>query len=215
MLSDRFDQAFLLASDLHRDHCRKRSASEDAHGPAIPYLSHLLAVAALVMEYGGDEEAAIAAILHDAVEDRGGAETLARIRAQFGDQVAGLVASVSDDIPAPGSDKAPWEQRKRAYLDRLADQTPQTHLVCAADKLANARSILKDLREIGDTVWGRFKKGRDGTLWYYRQMADAFNRLGPASLAAELDGTVTLIEQFASRSPVPINKPPDAGIALL
>ncbi|MCC6681904.1 MAG: HD domain-containing protein [Phycisphaeraceae bacterium] len=197
MLSDRFNDAFLLASELHRDHWRKRSIGPDKKGPKIPYLCHLLAVAGTVLEYGGDEETAMAAILHDAVEDRGGAKTLARIRERFGDRVADIVDEVSEDAPDEANQRIPWEQRKEAYLAGLPKLSPEARLVSAADKLANARSILKDLREIGEVVWDRFKKGKTGTLWFYRQIADIFDRIGPASLAAELDTTVTAIERFA------------------
>lgn len=178
MLSQRFHDAAKWAADLHAGQTRK--------GTQIPYVSHLLAVTALVLEHGGDEEQAIAALLHDAVEDQGGLGTLVEIRERFGDRVADIVDALSDAYGDANTPKPPWRQRKEAYLAALPDHPPPALLVSAADKLHNATTILRDLRTEGDAVWDRFNGGRDGTLWYYRELVSAFEALGPATLAAEL-----------------------------
>ena len=182
-LSFRFSEALVLAAMLHRNQVRK--------GTRIPYLTHLLAVAGLVLENGGDEDEAIAGLLHDAVEDCGGAATLESIRSAFGDCVADTVDGCTDAYVEP---KPEWLPRKQAYLEHLHTANDSVRLVSAADKVHNARAILADLREHGDSVWSRFKAGKNGTLWYYRALSDAFTALGPAPLARELDRTVAAIE---------------------
>ncbi len=178
-LSPRFDEAFLLASRLHREQERK--------GSGEPYLAHLMAVCSLALESGADEDQAVAAILHDAVEDQGGAETLTRIRDRFGDRVAAIVDGCSDSQLAV---KPPWRARKEAYVARLRTEPPEVLLVSAADKLHNARAILRDYRELGDSLWDRFTGGKDGVLWYYEQLAEGFLATGPDRLASELGRTV-------------------------
>jgi GTP pyrophosphokinase len=182
-LSSRFDQGFLLAAELHRRHWRK--------GTSIPYLSHLLGVASLVLEHGGDEDEAIAALFHDAVEDQGGPPTLARIRAEFGDRIAGIVAGCTDADVDP---KPPWRPRKEAYLAHLEVVDESTRLVSAADKLHNARAILADYRAMGERLWDRFTADRNGVLWYYRTLVEIFTRRGPRALAEELRHTVAELE---------------------
>ncbi|MBN2361318.1 MAG: HD domain-containing protein [Deltaproteobacteria bacterium] len=182
-LSEKFDQALLHASRLHRQQVRKTTR--------VPYVSHLLAVASLVLEHGGDEEEAIAALLHDAVEDQGGLPTLEQIRSLFGDRVADIVRGCSDAWTQP---KPPWLERKRAYLEHLRTASRSVRLVAAADKLHNARSVLSDLLEIGDALWERFNAGRDQQLWYYRALADTFRDCGPEDLARELERVVGEIE---------------------
>ncbi|MGH8400931.1 MAG: HD domain-containing protein, partial [Gammaproteobacteria bacterium] len=145
MLTDRFNQALSYAEAAHRTQQRK--------GSGIPYVAHLLAVCALVLEYGGDEDQAIAALLHDAVEDQGGAERLKDIRAKFGDQVADIVAACSDAFTLP---KPPWQERKQQYIDALSKHDPTSWLVSCADKLHNASSILRDYESLGDELWSRF-----------------------------------------------------------
>lgn len=162
MLSDRFREAFEYCFDLHRRQVRK--------GTSVPYLSHLLAVAALVMENGGDEETTIAALLHDAVEDQGGRETLKTIRSRFGPRVADIVRHCSDSETTP---KPPWKERKQNALLRLPEASPEEVLVILADKIHNAGSIVADLRRSGSGVWDRFHGGREGTLWYYRAVLEA------------------------------------------
>jgi GTP pyrophosphokinase len=186
-LTPRFDAALLLARRLHDRQLRK--------GGAVPYVSHLLGVASLVLENGGDEDQAIAALLHDAVEDQGGADTLHHIRHQFGSAVAGIVEECSDCQFEP---KPPWRARKEAYLVGIQAKTPAARLVCCADKLHNARSLLVDYRQHGETLWQRFNGGRDGTLWYYRSLVDAFRTIGPPALAEELERTVAELERLAA-----------------
>lgn len=159
-LSERFDRALKFASRLHRRQLRK--------GTRVPYVSHLLAVAGIALEHGADEDTAIAALLHDAVEDQGGPETLERIRKEFGDRVAGIVAACSDTDRTP---KPPWRERKEAYVAHLAAERDRAVLlVSASDKLHNARTILVDARSLGDATWERFAGGKDGSLWYYRSV---------------------------------------------
>jgi (p)ppGpp synthase/HD superfamily hydrolase len=199
VLKKRFDRALAFAAKAHRRQVRK--------GGDVPYLGHLLGVAALVLEEGGDEEQAIAALLHDAVEDQGGKPMLKKIRRRFGKRVAGIVEACSDSASSDPSKKLPWKDRKSQYLDHLATAAPEVLLVSLADKLYNARSILLDYRRAGPEVWDRFHAGRDDQLWYYRQLADTFlDATEPALhvLASELDRVVTEIEHLpAGRGPAP------------
>lgn len=188
-LSKRFGEALTLANDLHAGQVRK--------GTAIPYVSHVLAVAGIVLDYGGDEDEAIAALLHDAVEDCGGAPVLADIRARFGDRVAGIVAACSDTDQIP---KPPWQARKEAYLAHLRDAPASVRLVSAADKLHNARAILADYRQVGEALWDRFNATKAQTLWYYRALVEAFAAHGRTPLVSELARTVEEIERLASGS---------------
>ena len=158
--TEKFEDALVYAARLHRDQARK--------GTGVPYVTHLLAVAAIVGEGGGTEEEVISGLLHDAPEDAGGEERLAEIRGCFGD----------------------------AYIDHLAGAPPSVRLVSAADKLHNARSVLADYRAVGEDLWGRFNGGRDGTLWYYRAVADALAGDGP--VAEELGRVVAELEALAS-----------------
>ena len=185
-MSERFGDALRWAAELHGDQMRK--------GTTIPYVSHLLAVTALVLEHGADEDEAIAALLHDAVEDQGGASTLAEIRRRFGDRVAEIVAAVSDTDMVP---KPPWRERKEGYLHHLAEPTTTTSalLVAAADKLHNARSILADLEVQGDQLWSRFNAGPDDQLWYYRSLVDILSRRLPGPLTDELANVVGELER--------------------
>ena len=155
--SARFQEALSYAVGLHAEQRRKLSGE--------PYVAHLLAVAALVMEHGGNEEEAIAALLHDAVEDQGGLATREEIRRRFGDAVAAIVDGCTDTTETP---KPPWRRRKEAYIARLRDASTSVRLVAAADKLHNARSILREYRRLGESLWGHFHGGREGTLWYFR-----------------------------------------------
>jgi len=157
-----------------------------------------LAVASLVIEHGGDEDEAIAALLHDAVEDQGGLETHDRIAARFGATVAEIVMGCSDSTIEP---KPPWRSRKEAYIAHIAAGAPDSVLlVSAADKLHNARAILTDYREQGEALWQRFTGGRAGTLWYYRALADVFAARGPEALAQELEAVVGEIEALTANS---------------
>ena len=182
-LSSRLAEAFTLALELHSDQTRKRAENEQ-DGPGIPYLAHLMSVTALVLEHGGDEDEAIAALLHDGPEDQGGQKTLDEIRSRFGDQVADVVAACSDTLVADPKDKPPWRARKEQYLAHLRETTSSSvFLVSAADKVHNLGSILSDYRRIGDTLWERFTGKRDGTLWYYGELLEVYKRKAPARCA--------------------------------
>jgi (p)ppGpp synthase/HD superfamily hydrolase len=182
LLTARFGDALALARKLHETQKRK--------GTAVPYLSHLLSVSALVIEDGGDEDEAIAALLHDAVEDQGGLPTLEVIREWFGDRVAGIVLECTDTAEDP---KPAWKKRKESYLDHIADASPSAIRVSCADKLHNARSLLRDHRRMGERLWERFNAGRDDTLWYYRELVQAFAARG-AGLADDLARVVSELE---------------------
>jgi GTP pyrophosphokinase len=156
-------RAFIFAAEKHRGQTRKAST--------IPYIAHLIGVASLVLEAGGDEDLAIAALLHDVVEDCGGAPMLKEIRRRFGQRVAKVVDGCTDADTYP---KPTWRERKEKYLRHLKAADADTRLVSAADKLNNVRSILSDYRAVGESVWSRFKGGREGTLWYYRTLLDIF-----------------------------------------
>ena len=187
-LSSRFDEALVYASQLHREQLRK--------GSETPYVGHLLAVAALVLENGADEDEAIAALLHDAMEDQGGRPTLAEIRRRFGPRVAEIVEGCSDSDTVP---KPPWRERKERYIAHLADASPSVLLVCAADKLHNARSIVADLRRQGNAIWQIFNGGKEGTLWYYREVLAALRRRSAApALVEQLAAAVAEMERLAS-----------------
>ena len=186
MLSKRFTDAMKLAAQLHSSQLRK--------GTDIPYVSHLLGVTSLVLEHGGNEDEAIAALLHDAVEDQGGKKTLELIRTQFGENVAAIVEGCTDSYVTP---KPPWRTRKENYIAHLSDASASVLLVSNADKLHNARAILNDLRVLGESIWQRFSGGRDGTLWYYRSLANTFNELNRSALAEELDRVVSEIEDIS------------------
>jgi len=184
-LSTRFSEALELAFSLHRTQRRK--------GSGVPYFAHLLAVSGLVMEADGEEEVAIAALLHDAVEDQGGLETLDVIRERFGDRVAEIVLACSDTTEA---EKPPWRQRKERYLAHLEHAPDDVLLVSCADKLHNARSILADHRVVGPDIWERFKPSREQTLWYYRSLVEIFSRRGPSRLSAQLQPVVEELERL-------------------
>jgi (p)ppGpp synthase/HD superfamily hydrolase len=147
-------------------------------GTAIPYVSHLMSVSALVMEYGGDEDQAIAGLLHDALEDCG-AQHERVIRENWGGRVATIVRDCTDGVPDEKGEKANWHDRKKAYLEHLRSVDGDTLLVSACDKLHNARAIVADLRA-GNYVFSRFKAGRDGTLWYYAELVKVFSSLSGA-----------------------------------
>jgi GTP pyrophosphokinase len=188
--SDRFREAVGYAADAHAGHVRK--------GTGSPYVTHLLEVAALVLQYGGNETEAIGALLHDAVEDRGGLPRLEDIRSRFGDDVAAIVEGCSDSLVEDPTRKAPWRERKQAYIARVATEGPSARLVSAADKLANVRALRDDYREAGEIVWSRFNGGREGTLDYYRRVTDAFLAHGRSPLLDRLDRTVEELLALAS-----------------
>ena len=183
----RFDRALVLAAELHRHQLRK--------GTAVTYVTHLLAVAAIVLEYGGDEDQAIAGLLHDAVEDQGGAPMLARIREEFGDRVADVVEACTDTDEVP---KPPWQARKDAYIRHLADVREDALIVSMADKLHNVRSITTEFGAVGEAVWDRFTGAKEGTLWYYRALVEAFRNRVSGALMGELDAAVIALEASAA-----------------
>jgi (p)ppGpp synthase/HD superfamily hydrolase len=186
VFSDRFDDALVYAAAVHRDQMRK--------GGGFPYIAHLLAVTALVIEDGGDEDQAIAALLHDAAEDAGGRDRLADIRGRFGDRVAGIVEACTDTFETP---KPAWRKRKEGFLAALDDVPEDALPVIAADKTHNARSMLTDLRVAGDALWDRFTAGKEGQLWYYRSVAAVLRRRYPGPLTDELAAVVGALETEA------------------
>lgn len=190
-LGPRFQRAFLFAADKHAGQTRKAST--------IPYIAHLMGVASLVLEFGGDEDMAIAALLHDVVEDCGGAPMLAQVRRRFGNRVAKIVDGCTDSDTTP---KPPWRERKETYIRHLKGADAETRLVSAADKLNNVRSILSDHREVGEAIWARFHGGRDGTLWYYRTLLEEFLRCEPNRLIREFELAVKELEARAESTPV-------------
>jgi (p)ppGpp synthase/HD superfamily hydrolase len=173
----------VYAAEIHAGQRRK--------GGDVPYLAHLLGVTALVLEDGGSEDEAIAALLHDALEDRGERTSFEEIRDRFGEPVALIVRACSDTEVKP---KPPWDERKRAYLERLETEPPEVLRVSVADKLYNARAILFDHKVVGDAVWTRFGSGRPSQMWYYRSVADLFLRRYPGAMADELDIAVRQME---------------------
>ena len=183
-LSPRFNEALVWAADLHADQSRKVSGA--------PYVSHLLRVAGLALEFGADEDEAIAALLHDAVEDQGGAPTLEEIRRRFGARVAEIVDGCTDTDQYP---KPPWRGRKEAYLAHLAQASPSVRLVSACDKLDNVRAILTAYRQQGEQLWSLFKGGRDGTLWYYASVLEILQAAGNSPLVDELSRAVRELGQ--------------------
>jgi (p)ppGpp synthase/HD superfamily hydrolase len=189
-LTQQFKEALDYALELHRYQQRK--------GSDTPYIAHLLAVASLVLEDGGDEEQAIAALLHDAPEDQGGQQTLDAIRLRFGDRVADIVDGCTDTYESP---KPPWRQRKQAYLDHLQTAPDEVCRVSLADKLHNARSILTDLLRSGDSVWERFNGGKEGTLWYYHSLLQVFYSRSNSPLVAELGFVLQRIDSLLANPP--------------
>ena len=190
VLTDRFDRALLYATHVHGGQVRK--------GTSTPYVAHLLAVAATVLEYGGDEDLAIAALLHDSVEDQGGKARLEDVRNRFGARVAGIVEACSDSLAdtAKGEPKADWQKRKEAYLAHLRKANEDILRVSLADKVHNARAILRDLRkpDIGEKIWARFSQPKERTLWYYRSLADVLCEKLPGQLSEELREIVEVLE---------------------
>jgi len=196
VLTDRFDRALLYATHVHGGQVRKETS--------IPYVAHLLAVAATVLEYGGDEDLAIAALLHDSVEDQGGKARLDDVRNRFGNRVARIVEACSDSLAdtGKGERKADWRPRKEAYLAHLRTADEDILWVSLADKVHNARSILRDLRkpDIGEKVWVRFSVDKEQTLWYYHSLAQIFCEKLSNQLADELREIVEGLQTEAGTS---------------
>lgn len=190
-MTNRFIEALGYAAELHLEQRRK--------GKGQPYVGHLLGVAAIVIHHGGGEDEAIAALLHDAVEDQGGLPRLSEIRDKFGERVAHIVDGCTDSYEV-SEPKREWGERKRAYIAKIANEAEDVHLVSAADKLANAREILSDLRTEGNAVFERFQGRKDGTLWYYRALVDIFRQAGSSPLIDELNRVVTELETLARKT---------------
>ncbi len=183
MNSELWQQAFTYASDLHATQTRK--------GKDVPYISHLMGVAAIVLEQGGTENQAIGALLHDAVEDQ--EVTVEEIRKRFNDEVAEIVGGCTD---AETESKSEWRGGKEEYIAHLSEAGPSVWLVAAADKLYNALNILEDYRIEGESLWDRFTGGKDGTLWYYKSLAKTFREINPSPLTDELGRVVSELEKL-------------------
>lgn len=197
-LTPRFEHALVYTAQAHSGQLRK--------GTQIPYLSHLLSVASIALEYGANEDEAIGALLHDAGEDSGGDERILDIRNVFGDAVADIVQGCTDAVVLP---KPPWQERKEKYIAGVPHEPVSVRFVSAADKLHNVRSIIRDYRSLGDGLWPRFKGGKDGSLWYYRALVDAYRQgtnyddpsraASHAELIEELDRAVTELEVMVGK----------------
>ena len=191
-LGPRLQRAFRYAAEKHYGQTRKQTA--------VPYLSHLMAVASLVLEAGGDEDMAIAALLHDVVEDCGGMPRLREIRKQFGPRVARIVEGCTDSFGEP---KPEWIERKKNYLREVKHADAETRLVSASDKLHNVRTILADYRKDGEAIWKRFNGKKEGTLWYYRALSDEYQRRSPNRNTRELEIVVAELERtVGEKSPL-------------
>ena len=188
-LTTRFNEALVYAAQLHADQFRKETS--------IPYIAHLLAVASIALENDADEDQAIAALLHDAVEDQGGEKTSQEIKERFGNKVAEIVEGCTDTDIIP---KPPWQKRKEDYISHLKNAGRTVLLVSASDKLHNARAILTDYRQLGESLWSRFNGGKAGTLWYYRSLTETFKDSDqiPKVLINELEYVVSEIEHLAA-----------------
>jgi (p)ppGpp synthase/HD superfamily hydrolase len=190
MLSARFSDALVYGCQLHALQRRK--------GSDVPYVAHLLAVAAIALEHGADEDEAIAAVLHDAIEDQGGQAVREVIERRFGPRVAQIVDACTDTDQTP---KPPWRQRKEQYLVHLTTADDSARLVTAADKLHNVRSLVDDYLVHGESLWARFNGGREGTLWYYRAVVEALGTSSHTRLIEALDREVRELERLAGNRP--------------
>lgn len=175
----RFNQALAMATQAHGNQIRK--GTENAQGLAVPYITHPVAVSALVVRYGGDEDQAIAGLLHDVLED-GGPQWADPIQRAFGDRVLSMVQACTDGVPDATGKKPPWKERKTAYLAHLAESSGDALLVSACDKLHNLTCIVADLRELGDAVFERFTASKEQTIWYYTELAGVLAGRVPARL---------------------------------
>lgn len=197
-LTHRFTRAVDYARQLHIE-CRK--------GTQVPYMAHLLGVAALVIGENGHvsfpvtEDVVIAALLHDAMEDHGGSPRLENIRANFGSEVARMVEGCSDSTSEDPAEKVCWEQRKKDYLARLRNEQLDTQLISAADKLHNARAMLDDYRRVGPDLWKRFKRGRDQQLWNFNELLKTYSSSGSNRIVEELLRVVRELSQVSENDP--------------
>lgn len=194
IVSPRFDAALAMANEAHAGQVRK--GAQDEHGNTVPYITHPVAVAALVSKYGGSEDQAIAGVLHDVIED-GGPGWSAKILEQFGKPVWEIVIDCTDGTPDASGKKAPWLERKTAYLDHLAKVPDTSLLVSACDKLHNITSTREDLSKVGPAVFDRFSSTQEQTLWYYRSLAEIFaaRKTPPAeAISAEYIKIITALK---------------------
>lgn len=192
----RFQQALVYAAQLHASQMRKDSRT--------PYIAHLLATTGLVLEYGGSEDEAIAALLHDALEDQpNDGLTRSEIETQFGVTVLEIVTACSDTQSHP---KPPWRARKEAFLATLVSVSPSACLVIAADKLHNTRTLAREFREHGDSIWARFKGGREGTLWFSRAVLSALEKRAclPPALLSELASAIAELDSLVEGEGKPV-----------
>ncbi len=182
-LTARFEQALLYAFQAHRQQYRK--------GSQIPYFSHLISCAALVMEGGGDEDQSIAALLHDVAEDQGGNRRLEEIETLFGKRVRQIVEGCSDTLKFP---KPPWRERKEGYIKHLFSANEDVLLVSLADKVHNLRTIYMDFQEVGEQIWDRFQGGKAGSLWYFRSLLEIYKQRYPHPMVVEFERILSLLE---------------------
>ena len=196
-LSSKFDRALLYAAKLHRGKLRKKTK--------IPDIAHVLGVTAIALEYGANQTEAIAALLHDAVEDAGGRKRLSDIRRKFGHAVAKIVDGCTDSYAEP---KPSWLDRKKQYVAHVRRASISTKLVSASDKLQNVRSLLRNYREEGEQLWQRYDSGKEGALWYYRALVKAFTGKRIRPLVQELDRAVSELESLANHGRQ-VTKPPE------
>lgn len=187
-MTPRYTKAISLAAAAHEGQARK--------GTGIPYITHPVAVAGLVARYGGDEDQQIAALLHDVLED-GGPHWAPEIDREFGRRVLAIVEGCTDGVPDATGEKAPWSERKQAYLKHLTEAADEVLLVSGCDKLSNAQAILDDLLAIGPAVFERFTAKKEGTLWYYSELAATFSRRG-TPMAGALTATVAEIKRLSA-----------------
>lgn len=181
-LTERFEQALVYATRLHANQTRKVNHT--------PYITHLISVAALVLEAGGNEDEVIAALLHDAIEDQGGQLTRTEIQRRFGDVVVAIVDGCTESDATP---KPPWIERKTRYLNQLRHASSSVRLVSLADKLHNARSLLAEWQQRGDLIWSEFKGGKEKTLWFYQSLVEIYKQTGSDWMTEEFSRVVLLL----------------------
>lgn len=186
LLTERFEQALVYATRLHAHQTRKLGN--------IPYIAHLLSVAALVLEANGTENEAIAALLHDAIEDQGGVQTRDEIYHHFGESVGSIVEGCTESETVP---KPPWTKRKLRYLAQIETASPSVQLVSLADKLHNGRSLLSQFNQFGASIWQNFSVGKAETLWFYRALLEIYQHTCDQQLVAEFREMVSKLEQIA------------------
>jgi (p)ppGpp synthase/HD superfamily hydrolase len=184
VLTVRFDEAFEYTHAIHRDHTRR----------GVPMIAHLMAVAATVLEWGGNEDEAIGALLHDAAEEAGGRERVDDIRKRFGEQVAGIVEDCTDSFEDPPPS---WRKKKEQYVAHVEESGRSANRVSAADKLCNVRQLIRDLRTRGPAIWDEYEGGKEGRLWYYGAVLEAFKRAGSNPLVGELEHAVSELRERA------------------